>query len=608
MLLLRGEFEVGDTQFALKLIPLDNISDDFEAEFELKKQLEAKNIDTKELLSIEFEDFEDGLDVTGKSLEGKTSAIKTFSIVANSVLDFVKENNIKGVVFNSAEANRTRLYKAMVDRFSKELGWEYKQVKTTPVQGEVDTFVVTPKETAKEQPTVESSKKSKQLEEQFAKTPELKPGFSGKKARTSKGEYPSSKTGEVKKYVKIDEKSDDFKVLTKTLNDFLDKHPEYYPYFRYSTTGTRGTTFENIDKFNEYIDKKETKVKIPRKKYHKNNFLNKGLLNNLLKTLESDNKAKLNLLQDIFLDIESFLGSKQGKDKAWVFEQVLLDAQKDQNHFLRILVPFGFYPIDFKSGKPLYDFKATEEHADPAVQVGRQLLTAAINGNVKEAMKVVRATSMQGSLLKLDDDSLKPLDLNSNMPKAYFDIVVRLILEGKLDFLPDGFASLIRYTANNNINPFQYQIAGSSQTIGEFFLGKIDTSNMREFMRKSSTTMEISSIANKLITDVITGKIDIKTAKQRFQSNQKIVPLVVKASKSNNDKSAFKFSKAPTNKQTIETAATTDKALNVARDLDAPIKKIRVFDFDDTLAQTKSDVLYTMPDGTEGKLNAEQFC
>ena len=445
------------------------------------------------------------------------------------------------------------------------------------------------------------------LGEQFAETPELKPGFSGKKAPTSKGEYTSSKTGEIKNYVQIDENSDDFKVITETLNSFLDKHPEYYPYFRYSTTGTRGTIFENIDKFNKYINKKETKVKVPRKKYHKNNFLDKGLLNNVLKTLNSDNKAKLDLLQDIFLDIESFLNSKQGADKAWVFEQILLDAQKDQNHFLRILVPFGFYPIDFKTRKPLYDFQATEEHADPAVQVGRQLLTAAMNGNVKEAMKVVRATSMQGSLLKLDDDSLKPLGLNSNMPKAYFDTVVPLILEGKLDFLPDGFASLIRYTANNNINPFQYKIAGKDQTIGEFFLGKIDTSNMREFMRKSSATMEISSIANKLITDVITGEIDIKTAKQRFQSNQKIVPLVVKASKSNNDKSAFKFSKAPTNKVTIETAATTDKALNIARDLDAPVKKIRVFDFDDTLAQTKSDVLYTMPDGTEGKLNAEQF-
>ena len=154
-----GEFKVGDTQFGLKLIPLNDISDDFEAEFELKKQLEAKNIDTKELLSVEFEDYEGGgLDITGKSLEGKTSAIKTFSIVANSVLDFVKENNIKGVVFNSSESNRTRLYKAMVDRFSKELGWEYKQIKTTPVQGEVDTFIVTPKETTKEQSDLKFSK------------------------------------------------------------------------------------------------------------------------------------------------------------------------------------------------------------------------------------------------------------------------------------------------------------------------------------------------------------------------------------------------------------------------------------------------------------------
>jgi len=36
-------------------------------------------------------------------------------------------------------------------------------------------------------------------------------------------------------------------------------------------------------------------------------------------------------------------------------------------------------------------------------------------------------------------------------------------------------------------------------------------------------------------------------------------------------------------------------------------KKIRVFDFDDTLAQTKSNVLYTMPDGTKGKIDAATF-
>jgi len=37
------------------------------------------------------------------------------------------------------------------------------------------------------------------------------------------------------------------------------------------------------------------------------------------------------------------------------------------------------------------------------------------------------------------------------------------------------------------------------------------------------------------------------------------------------------------------------------------VKKIRVFDFDDTLAQTKSNVYYTMPDGYRGILTAAEF-
>ena len=50
-----------------------------------------------------------------------------------------------------------------------------------------------------------------------------------------------------------------------------------------------------------------------------------------------------------------------------------------------------------------------------------------------------------------------------------------------------------------------------------------------------------------------------------------------------------------------------DNALDNARSLDKPIKKIRVFDFDDTLARTKSTVFYTKPDGTKGQLTAEEF-
>ena len=52
---------------------------------------------------------------------------------------------------------------------------------------------------------------------------------------------------------------------------------------------------------------------------------------------------------------------------------------------------------------------------------------------------------------------------------------------------------------------------------------------------------------------------------------------------------------------------TLDNAIKKAKDPNKVRKGISVFDFDDTLAKTKSNVLYTMPDGKRGKLNAEQF-
>lgn len=59
----------------------------------------------------------------------------------------------------------------------------------------------------------------------------------------------------------------------------------------------------------------------------------------------------------------------------------------------------------------------------------------------------------------------------------------------------------------------------------------------------------------------------------------------------------------------LATVETQQKAVNNARSIkwsQSP-KKIRVFDFDDTLARTKSNVLYTMPDGTTGKIDAATF-
>ena len=50
-----------------------------------------------------------------------------------------------------------------------------------------------------------------------------------------------------------------------------------------------------------------------------------------------------------------------------------------------------------------------------------------------------------------------------------------------------------------------------------------------------------------------------------------------------------------------------DKALDNGRKLNKPVKKARVFDFDDTLARSKSKVLYELPNGITGKLSATEF-
>ena len=94
-----------------------------------------------------------------------------------------------------------------------------------------------------------------------------------------------------------------------------------------------------------------------------------------------------------------------------------------------------------------------------------------------------------------------------------------------------------------------------------------------------------------------------KDLKQAYQDEQ----AAIKANKQEASDSQVISDKDMTNDDMLKQFSKTDKALDLANSLDQPIKKIRVFDFDDTLAYTKSDVLFTAPDGTTGKLNAEEF-
>ena len=235
-----------------------------------------------------------------------------------------------------------------------------------------------------------------------------------------------------------------------------------------------------------------------------------------------------------------------------------------------------------KSGKVPF----REEHNPPASVIGANLIWAIKNGKVEALMPYIKKNYYQ-TQLSLADDFL--LDL------------------AKLDAtLPDGTSILdnpiIRFAiAGIDLNTILNIETGES-IIQEFGLG-VDN----EF----SSIKNVVVFQNNLVKQVVLEGLDIKEAKKQLDQYLKIAPSQLKASKSTNktllESKVLNVEGDLNIEDLLSKAAGIDKALNIARDINAPVKKIRVFDFDDTLATTKSNVLFVAPDGTEGSLTAEEF-
>lgn len=110
---------------------------------------------------------------------------------------------------------------------------------------------------------------------------------------------------------------------------------------------------------------------------------------------------------------------------------------------------------------------------------------------------------------------------------------------------------------------------------------------------------EVVELQAELIFLQLSGQIDAATAKGYLEAGLPIAKAKFSVTKDNkkmlNDSGVVDTSTELTNVETIEQAGILDDALNVARNPKAPIKKIRVFDFDDTLAKSKSLVFYNRP-------------
>ena len=253
--------------------------------------------------------------------------------------------------------------------------------------------------------------------------------------------------------------------------------------------------------------------------------------------------------------------------------------------FSRVSRFFKYGPKESKQGdKNKRPF--IEEHNPPASTIGATLIWAIANNKTREIFPYIKRNYFQTQLSKASDYLLDIAMLDKRLPKGTSILdnsVMRLAIAG--------------INLNNIIDP----VTGKSEA--EIFNVGVSP--------EYRNNPDVVAFQNSLIEDQIANGLDPKAARELLNEYLKLVPQKTKAGKYS--KSVLSESKVLnlegdlSMQELLGKAASIDQALSIARDINAPVKKIRVFDFDDTLATTKSSVLFTSPDGNEGSLTAEKF-
>ena len=225
--------------------------------------------------------------------------------------------------------------------------------------------------------------------------------------------------------------------------------------------------------------------------------------------------------------------------------------------------------------------KTREEHNPPASVIGATLIYAIATNSMNKVMPDIKKNYYQTKLSKVDDFKIDQAGLDATLPKGKTiadNPAIRLIESG-IDL-----NSIVNYE--------------TGQTMAEE-LGVV--------LKPSDVNPDTIFDQNEILKTVLDGTITAKAGQDLLKEIAKLKSVPKASNKNNKENSVISYSISKPNPEVLNNLDNADKAMTNARNPEAPVKKIRVFDFDDTLARSNSKVLYEMPDGTEGSLSATQF-
>jgi len=314
----------------------------------------------------------------------------------------------------------------------------------------------------------------------------------------------------------------------------------------------------------------------------------------------SEEKAKRKGLKDILSTFNTLI-QEDRKNNLPVIAAILSSTSGGQGHFMR-----KGAILDFVNDLGL---KNVEEHAEPASDIGKFLLNRMAQGSFDLYVDNALSNYIQGALPQVFDNMLKGEGFN------YTKAVDPKYRDGVLN---GTIPVWVRY-----FNPFVNKQIRTDKITGKTFVGidpnSLILSNGNTIAEEYGIGLPVelrtpSAIAKQqeLLFEMFTNpNITKEIANQRLSEFTKVVPGLKQSKGVNiNDlktSGVLNVEDGMTSADVLSKAAGLDDALRLARKFDQPIKKIRVFDFDDTLATSNSLVFYTNKDGTQGELTAEQF-
>ena len=260
--------------------------------------------------------------------------------------------------------------------------------------------------------------------------------------------------------------------------------------------------------------------------------------------------------------------------------------------------------------------KTVKEHVDPSNDMASLMYTAQLYDDVKFLMPVIEKVYFQLGITKTQDDKLVDTDGKYGESYNYKETQVQFFYDKLKEYFKTGDVSKIPTPEVRYFNP-QVNRNSSGDGIQGFnsntfyVMGKSVAETYTRQLPKSDQNSNNIYVQNELAYKVMTGEITqakaVKLLNAQINSgNAKIKPSITN---NNMQPNSLKFNDKAAGNSVLVTDElnTLDKALAEGRKVNKPVKKIRVFDFDDTLARSKSKVIVNMPDGSTKKINATQF-